>query len=533
MRPLTLRDIIGPIMVGPSSSHTAGALHVAAMVRNLLDGEPRRVRFTLYGSFARTGSGHGTDKALVAGILGLHSDDTRIRQSFDLARQAGVAIEFENDFDTDAGHPNTVDIWAESKRGLRRGARHVDRRGSCQAHAHQWHRRGRHGGVQLDDRAPGGCPRHPLAYLGMPCRTRHQHRDDDAAPHREARGRVYRAADRRPGTSGGRRRDILAHPSIKSVRLIPADSLGRSAASEVTFDRAAAEDRFQEVDFARASELLAYCMQHGLALSEGFMVRERAWLATQGADAEVAERYLRRVLEVMRASTEPDPGEKPLGGLIGGESRKLRALAEAHAGVCDEQSALLSANAMGVLETNASMGRIVAAPTAGASGVLPAVLFTLQKTKGYSDDALCRALESAAAIGYFIARNATVAGAEGGCQAEVGAASAMAAAAAVELAGGTPRMCLDAAANAIANLLGLVCDPVAGLVQVPCQKRNAAAAANALISADAAFAGITNLVPFDETVSAMYEVGTSLPAELRETSLGGLAACPSACKFCL
>ena len=125
MRPLTLRDIIGPIMVGPSSSHTAGALHVAAMVRSLLDGEPRHVRFTLYGSFARTGSGHGTDKALVAGILGLHSDDTRIRQSFELAQEAGVAIEFENDYDTDAGHPNTVDIWAESERGSAVEARGV------------------------------------------------------------------------------------------------------------------------------------------------------------------------------------------------------------------------------------------------------------------------------------------------------------------------------------------------------------------------------------------------------------------------
>ncbi|MGN0059140.1 MAG: L-serine ammonia-lyase, iron-sulfur-dependent, subunit alpha [Coriobacteriales bacterium] len=533
MRPLTLRDIIGPIMVGPSSSHTAGALHVAAMVHNLLDGEPRHVRFTLYGSFARTGSGHGTDKALVAGILGLHSDDTRIRQSFELAREAGVVIEFENDCDTDAGHPNTVDIWAESERGSAIEARGVSIGGGAAKLT-------RINGIDVDVTGefnsmivhqvdvPGilshisGC----LADHGINIATMTLHRtakradaftvlqiDDPVCPE---------VAD-----------EILSHPSIKSVRLIPADSLGRSVANDATFDRAAAEDRFQEVDYSRAAELLAYCTQHDLALSEGFMAREHAWLATQGADAEVAERYLRRVLEVMRASTVPDPEEKPLGGLIGGESKKLRALAEAHAGVCDEQTALLSANAMGVLETNASMGRIVAAPTAGASGVLPAVLFTLQETKGYSDDELCRALESAAAIGYFIARNATVAGAEGGCQAEVGAASAMAAAAAVELAGGTPRMCLDAAANAIANLLGLVCDPVAGLVQVPCQKRNASAAANALISADAALTGITNLVPFDETVAAMYEVGTALPSELRETSLGGLAACPSACKFCL
>ncbi|MDD5893389.1 MAG: L-serine ammonia-lyase, iron-sulfur-dependent subunit beta [Coriobacteriaceae bacterium] len=382
MRPLTLRDIIGPIMVGPSSSHTAGALHVAAMVRSLLDGEPRHVRFTLYGSFARTGSGHGTDKALVAGILGLHSDDTRIRQSFELAQEAGVAIEFENDYDTDAGHPNTVDIWAESGRGSAVEARGVSIGGGAAKLT-------RINGIDVDVTGefnsmivhqvdvPGilshisGC----LAGHGINIATMTLHRtakradaftvlqiDDPVCPE---------VAD-----------EILSHPSIKSVRLIPADSLGRSFASEPTFDRAAAEDRFQEVDFARAAELLAYCTQHGLALSEGFMARERAWLATQGADAEVAERYLRRVLEVMRASTVPDSEEKPLGGLIGGESEKLRALAEAHAGVCDEQTALLSANAMGVLETNASMGRIVRPPRRGRLACSPPCCSRCRRRRG-------------------------------------------------------------------------------------------------------------------------------------------------------
>ena len=190
------------------------------------------------------------------------------------------------------------------------------------------------------------------------------------------------------------------------------------------------------------------------------------------------------------------------------------------------------AYAMAVLETNASMGRIVAAPTAGSSGVLPGVLLALQRTRGLSDGDLARGLAAAAAIGYLSTRNATVSGAEGGCQAEIGSAAAMAAAASVELMGGAPAQCLDAASNALTNMMGLVCDPIAGLVEEPCQKRNAAGAAVALVSAQIALAGIGNLVDFDQTVEAMRKVGRTLPFELRESALGGIAAAPTACAYC-
>ena len=188
--------------------------------------------------------------------------------------------------------------------------------------------------------------------------------------------------------------------------------------------------------------------------------------------------------------------------------------------------------ALAVLETNASMGCIVAAPTAGSAGVIPAVLLAFQEEHQLSDEAIVAALANASAIGYLISRNATVSGAEGGCQAEIGSASAMAASAMVELCGGTPAQCLAAASNALANLLGLVCDPIAGLVEAPCQKRNATAAINALASAEIALAGVENLVDFDQTVEAMRQVGGSMSYELRETALGGMAATPAACDFC-
>ena len=221
---------------------------------------------------------------------------------------------------------------------------------------------------------------------------------------------------------------------------------------------------------------------------------------------------------------------RSIGGLIGGEAKKLDAYRQAQPKpLCGPVISKAIAYAMGVLEVNASMGLIVAAPTAGSSGVVPGVFVALQEEYGFSDEEMVKALFNAGAIGYLITRNATVAGAEGGCQAEVGAASAMAASAATELLGGTPSQCMSAAATAITNILGLVCDPIAGLVEAPCQKRNAMGASNAIVAAQITLAGVGNLLPLDEVIDVMYTVGKSIPFELRETALGGVAASPTGC----
>lgn len=185
------------------------------------------------------------------------------------------------------------------------------------------------------------------------------------------------------------------------------------------------------------------------------------------------------------------------------------------------------AKALAVAEVNACMGRVVAAPTAGACGILPAILFSLAEEYNIDDDRLIRALFTASGIGMVIASRATLSGAEGGCQAECGSASAMAAAAGVELLGGTPQMCSDACAMALKNTLGLVCDPVAGLVEVPCVKRNVMGAVNALSSINMSLAGIKSQIPADEVIDAMGEIGQQLHVSLRETAEGGLAATPT------
>lgn len=285
------------------------------------------------------------------------------------------------------------------------------------------------------------------------------------------------------------------------------------------------------MDFKNAKELLALCQEKKLPISE--VMRQREILLGE-TTAEIVDQRMDRVLEIMKdAAFSPikDPVIS-MGGLIGGEARRLCEFHDLGKSLCGNVLGKGITYAMATLETNASMGLIVASPTAGSAGIVPGMMLALQEVYGFSDKKIRQALFNAGAIGYLAMRNATVAGAVGGCQAEVGIASAMAASADVELLGGTPLQCTYAASTVLMNMLGLVCDPVGGLVEYPCQNRNAAGVSNALIAAEMSLAGIPQFIPLDEMIDAMYTVGKKLPAELRETALGGCAATPSACEKC-
>jgi len=285
------------------------------------------------------------------------------------------------------------------------------------------------------------------------------------------------------------------------------------------------------MNFTTAAALLELCKTKGITISQAMLDRETQFL---GKDTGTTIQQMARSYTIMKEAVHRALTEQitSMGGLIGGEAAKINQHRLTGKPVCGNLVAKAIAYAMGVLEVNASMGLIVAAPTAGSSGVIPGVFLTLQEEFGFTDEEMVDALFNAGAVGYLITRNATVAGAEGGCQAEVGAASAMAASAATQLMGGSPEQCLSAAGTAITNILGLVCDPIAGLVEAPCQKRNAMGASNALVSAEITLAGVGNLIPFDEVVATMYAVGRSIPFELRETALGGVAGTPTGCQLC-
>ena len=280
------------------------------------------------------------------------------------------------------------------------------------------------------------------------------------------------------------------------------------------------------MDFKSAKELLDLCEENQLPISE--VMRQRECLLGE-TPRDAVDHRMAKAWEIMRASAT-QPLKKPIksmGGLIGGEAKKLETHYNKKKNICGDVLQKAMTYAMAVLEVNASMGLIVAAPTAGSAGVVPGMMLALQECYRISDQRIVDALFNAGAVGYLAMRNATVAGAVGGCQAEVGAASAMAAAALCHLKGGAPEQCAAAAAMALGNLLGLVCDPVAGLVEVPCIKRNVVGAVNAVSCANMALAGVDYAIPCDEVIDAMGRVGSLLSPDLRETGQGGLAATPT------
>ena len=277
--------------------------------------------------------------------------------------------------------------------------------------------------------------------------------------------------------------------------------------------------------FASVGRLLSAAEEKRLPLWEAVLEED---CRDRGVERADSLRQMGALWEAMKsASAHYSAAARSKSGLVGGDGEKMDRYARQQSGIGGRFLLKVVAEALRMGENNACMKRIVAAPTAGSCGVLPAVLIPYAAANGTGDDEAVAALFVAAGFGQIIASRASISGAEGGCQAEIGAASAMAAAALVGLKNGTPAMSANACAMALMNLLGLVCDPVAGLVEIPCVKRNVVGAVNAISCADMALAGIDSAIPADEVIDAMRSVGDMLPPALRETGAGGLAATPT------
>lgn len=281
------------------------------------------------------------------------------------------------------------------------------------------------------------------------------------------------------------------------------------------------------IRFETIADLVQLATEEASPISE-IVLRSEAESSRQSRFAVMAT--MGENWRVMKESSERgvENRERSLSGLTGGDAVKL--FARRDKGYLGAAALAAAAYAVGVSEVNAAMGRIVACPTAGSCGIVPAALYTAMK-QGKSEEAIIQSLFTAAGIGMVIEANASIAGATGGCQAECGSAAGMAAAALTELGGGDPETVSHAAALAIKNLLGLVCDPVAGLVEVPCVKRNGFAAVHAMLAADMALAGVRSVIPADEVIEAMKNIGRALPRTLRETAEGGLAMTTTAQKI--
>lgn len=279
--------------------------------------------------------------------------------------------------------------------------------------------------------------------------------------------------------------------------------------------------------FDSIRETIDYAIENNMSFAD-IMVNEEMELSGKSRDEVRAQ--MKQNLDVMRDAVikgTTGDGVESVTGYTGHDAAKLRDYNETHHALSGYEMIDAVKGAIATNEVNAAMGIICATPTAGSSGTIPGALFKLEKTHDLTEEQMIDFLFTSALFGRVVANNASVAGATGGCQAEVGSASAMAAAAAVAIFGGSPEASGHAMALAISNLLGLVCDPVAGLVEIPCVMRNAIGSGNALISADLALAGIESRISVDEVIEAMDKVGRNLPASLRETGLGGLAGTPT------
>jgi L-serine dehydratase len=500
--------VIGPVMRGPSSSHTAGAFHIGAMARSLLGGRPAAamIAFDTDGSYARCYREQGADLALAVGMMGWPITDERFPDALRAAAEAGLKIVFAVRKLAEARHPNAVEIQLTCADGrtLRAMAHSVGGGAIEFVRLADWpvHFTGDAHEVAVE--VDGGAEAQALALLSR----------DGALlgePDRQSRaGRSLISLRRRLPLSEDVRGALAA---LKGVRHV-------WAAAPVFFVQGGSPI------FASAKEMVHLAGERGLSLGRLALEYESTILGLSQAEV-LAE--MRRRLDIMRQAVERGLAASPptmqllrpsAGGLYAADRDGRLAVGGLHTRA--------AARALAAMHVSSGAGIVCAAPTAGSAGVLPAVLVTLFEEKGLDLPRVTLALLAAGAVGVVVANRATFAAEVAGCQVEIGAAGAMAAAAVVDAAGGTAAQAADAAAISFQNTMGSVCDLVQGIVEIPCHTRNAVAASSALLCADMILGGYANPIPLDETIDAVQAVGRMLPSELRCTALGGLAATPSA-----
>jgi L-serine dehydratase len=467
-------DVLGPVMRGPSSSHTAGAYRIGLMVRDLLGGEPRTVRvvFDPKGSMAPTWRPLGVDLAFTSGLMGWSMLDEGYFSACARARDEGVIVDFDESPLEHTDHPNgmLIEIESTNHRRLRVVAEAVGGGGirivRLDDHA-----------VDLDGKSHCVLVEDENAALAITCGADPPNRDLSTIARAWAVAPVFFV----------RRGDSL---------------------------------------FASAEEMVELAVDRGRSLGEIGLEYESELL---GTTEDQALKEMRGRYEVMERSVAA--------GLDDNQSNMLLLHPTASAVFTAEREGRLAiggihtraaARALAVMHHCNSRGVICAAPTGGSAGTVAGVVMSLVEEMNLSRRQTALALFAASAVGLIVARRATFAAELAGCQVEIGVAGAMAAAAVVEAAGGTARQAADAAAISLQNTMGSPCDPVAGACEVPCHTRNAVAASSAFTCADLILGGYTNPIPLDETIDAAYEVGMALPSELRCTARGGCAVAPSA-----
>lgn len=501
-------DVLGPVMRGPSSSHTAGSFHIGAMARSAMKGEIKSVTFTFdpHGSYARVYKQQGVDLAFAVGILGRQLTDENFSKALAAAEQKGIDIKFDIAPIENADHPNAVVIDMCSPQGetLQAEAKSVGGGVILFTRLDEWP-------VELTGKAYETVVVCRLSALAKVKKLLNPDGQSAIMPENRVKKNEAVVTARRVSPLPPGVEDQLG--SLASVRLV----------------RSVAPVYYPEKGYTlciTAGDMVSLALRRSVSLGRIALEYESEILGI--SEKEALNEMIRR-FEIMKDSAAAGlDGERvnmqllepTAGDIWQAESKKKLAVGGIHTRA--------AVRAMAVMHLNNSMGVVCAAPTGGSAGVIPGVVVTLTEEKKLKAEDAALALFAAGAVGLIVARRATFAAEVAGCQVEIGAAGAMAAAAVVEIAGGSAAAATDAAAIALQNTMGSVCDLVQGMCEIPCHTRNAAAASSAFVCADLILGGYRNPVPLDETIDAAYSVGKMLPMELRCTALGGLAMTPSA-----
>ncbi len=509
--PSIFNEVLGPIMRGPSSSHTAGPYHIATMARRLLGKEPNSAIFTFDpdGSFAKVFHQQGTDTGFTAGLLGWAMTDDRFLSALDEAKTMGLDIQFKIEPLKIVDHPNTVEIKliAKDASKLTLIAKSIGGGAFVISNFNGWTTNitGSTHEILVEmeenniNKVKKLITRDKQEYISL----KSQKKDSVTFLHAQLTEPIDEQSIEKLRTFAGIRNIWKATPIFFVQRGPPL--------------------------FQDAAKILTLATKQGVSLGKITLAYESSLLGLE--EDQIVEEILQR-FDIMHSSVSQGLEKKPA---------KMRTL-EPSAGKifqAEAEGRLFSgsfhtraaARALAACHTAAASGVVCAAPTAGAAGVLPGIMLTLLEDFRVNHHKVAMGLLAAAGIGLIVAHKSTFAAEVAGCQVEIGVAGAMAAAAVVEVAGGSARQAVDAAAITLQNWMGSVCDMVAGVVEIPCHTRNAVAASNAFVCADLILGGYNNPIPLDETIDAVHSVGLMLPTELKCTALGGLAQTPSAIRL--
>lgn len=501
-------DIMGPIMIGPSSSHTAGAVRIGLMAGQLCDYKPLEIKILFYGSLASTYSFHKTDVAVVAGILGMGVDDKRIKNSIKIAKENDIKLEF-GIADIKDAHPSTIIIVLKDQDDKE----HIVRSATI-------------GGgnilIETINNYPVNLDGKKNTVFGSTTISNRNEFKVMLNDILEGNSKMEAFSKINNGCFGFKANLERAFNKNEKIKLQSGEMIGECYFLEAIMNTSNSDREFYNsieelVNVSKInntpifSTVISYeCEKSNRTYDEVFN--------------EMKENY-----SVMKESIEKgiNTESEMLANIFKGNAKKMNEYINSGGSIGGIELSKVIRSALAVMEVNGAMGKILACPTAGSAGTVPAAVITIADGNNIPMEKVVESLFTGAGLGMIIAKNATISGAVGGCQAECGVASGMAAAIITEMFGGDYSQITSALSIAIGNVLGLVCDPVAGTVEIPCIQRNVMAAANAIVSAEMALAGIDSVIPADEIVQALKEVGDLMHDSLKDTLGAGISNTPT------